>query len=832
MVMKNNMLFLLEMVLKALVRRLSLWYNFASKGGTGMTEVLMKKCLWMLVMLVFCSARAETYTVTADSGTFGSPVSLDTLTVTDSALSTMSFAEAAGRFSEGDIFVKAGSGYVLASDGMSRLMGGTSEIRITEGCFIMAKNGHLGSAVDSSNKSGTSPKVVISDGATLALKTSAKCQIHNVVVLQGEGIDGLGAFCHASSIDQNDYLTYGRWSFREDTLITTKTATRFDMKSDFAIASHVVTFRANGAAGQVGVYGTWMIPGDTGKIVFDGVVVVDIGAKWNGSAANTVVVTNGAIWRMNASTAKPAWSLVWNSSSSMMLNGTVDGRWGGDSSVNGWMGPVRIDSEFFGVYGSTANCGIWLDGDVSGDGGIFSNCAWLHLRGANNAYRGLTVVRGAASKPAGLGLYSPGSIALASAGIVMTNAPVNMATAGVYALPRTTFHVDVGRKESISGASGGTIASLVKSGDGELVVLSPVAVTGAVELVQGTLTLAPPSAQTLYSAAPGMWEGTIAGTSTMDYGNKTANQTTVVSRPEMLFTHAKPPWENNLTATYSGYLWNRSPTNETWTFAASVAGYMRFYFNTGSGDVVFSCDDMSKVHQQSYTVAPGAHPFVLKVNPRTQGNPGSYVPKETSWSDQGYGFAMRRGGYTSNNYAKFNLLQNEAYGTLPGGDGFLLTRDSRDVGDFHEYELANLRRAGQSISNCVVHAGTVLDLGCTNGVSATVGFDLFVGANVITNGSVRFNGEWRLVAAERSSWPLRVTNGDVTFADGAELTIDDERAFRGAVDHDILTVSGAIHGFPSLSARLSSVGVLRLKPGDPRTLQFVRNVRGTVLLFR
>ena len=131
-----------------------------------------------------------------------------------------------------------------------------------------------------------------------------------------------------------------------------------------------------------------------------------------------------------------------------------------------------------------------------------------------------------------------------------------------------------------------------------------------------------------------------------------------------------------------------------------------------------------------------------------------------------------------------------------------------------------------------MHAGTVLDLGCTNGVSATVGFDLFVGANVITNGSVRFNGEWRLVAAERSSWPLRVTNGDVTFADGTELTIDDERAFRGAVAHDILTVSGAIHGFPSLSARLSSVGVLRLKPGDPRTLQFVRNVRGMVLLYR
>ena len=67
------------------------------------------------------------------------------------------------------------------------------------------------------------------------------------------------------------------------------------------------------------------------------------------------------------------------------------------------------------------------------------------------------------------------------------------------------------------------------------------------------------------------------------YMNRTSPTYTndVVSCPELFRVHTYPPWEDYMTATWSGYVWNRSETNETWNFALNFGGYIRFWIDNG-----------------------------------------------------------------------------------------------------------------------------------------------------------------------------------------------------------------------------------------------------------
>jgi hypothetical protein len=74
----------------------------------------------------------------------------------------------------------------------------------------------------------------------------------------------------------------------------------------------------------------------------------------------------------------------------------------------------------------------------------------------------------------------------------------------------------------------------------------------------------------------------------------------------MANTNSKPPWSDNITYLYTGYLWNRTGTNATWTFAENVDDNAMLKID---GTTVFNDGAWSTPTKVSVTLTPGAHVF-------------------------------------------------------------------------------------------------------------------------------------------------------------------------------------------------------------------------------
>ena len=758
---------------------------------------------------VVASGFAETYTVSTDSGTYDAPVAIETLTVGVGSGGEKTFAEMIAALKAGDVLIKEGAGFVASSDALKSMASTSSEIRIEEGAFVISNTNHLGLAV-----SGSAPKVTVAEDATLLLKGNVKFRTWNRFTFAGNGVDAggtigrLGAFCMASSKAQEDTFFSETITLAGDTEFYNKSGNRLDFypgTQNLQLNGHRLKLRGSSTFCWSGVYVT---PGETGGITVDHMALRLQGGSttktWEGSTANTLVFTNAANYAIYNNCVRLPWTVVWNSSGQILNSGSKDyaNPWN-VLTVNCFDGPVRIDSPRMRLYaGPTPGYqrGFVMNGPVSGVGGFYAQLM-LHLNNDGNTFEGPVAAVAPESSgnygAAGVCLYKPGALPLNDQPLALTNALARMADDEVFHLRRVEAHVGsdaVTNNYLMGGAAGGTVAALRKTGPAAFEYRTPMAVTGTVELAEGMLRLPPTKRQ--YSLAPGLWTGkwstndehVVFATSAeanawarkyMDATAATFSNSVDSCTAKLYGPSTCPPWELYEVVTWTGYLWNRSATNENWTFALRMNGYAKLWLN---GEGPYTVDDNQNIATYRLALKPGPNHFVYKACPRGNIPAGAAsLParsgKSTAWPT-GWGLSVdclgraASGGFAD--IANYERMMNDVDGTaVTGGDGFWFTLDERDVTAFTEEELMLAARGNvRKFARLAAKPGTTLDLGEGNWYPYAL--PELVGLTAVTNGGLRVTGSWTVPVSQVVAGGKLAVDGALSFADGATIAVDED----------------------------------------------------------
>lgn len=221
---------------------------------------------------------------------------------------------------------------------------------------------------------------------------------------------------------------------------------------------------------------------------------------------------------------------------------------------------------------------------------------------------------------------------------------------------------------------------------GNVITNESVTVTGG-QIVNGTLATAafvkdgpgtvelstPVSAATVSTARPlppGLWEGRLAGAfNTTDPNPETEIQLTTRAANGACGENqyiSGAYWPINSTYVYSGYIWNRAETNETWTFAENFDDSVLLLID---GNTVLNNGGWSTPTMANVTLAPGAHAFELRLG---QGGGGAGGNVSGWWTDASRSFAVDFLGRNEANLANYVLLSDS-------GDGALLTAEYEEA---------------------------------------------------------------------------------------------------------------------------------------------------------
>jgi autotransporter-associated beta strand protein len=273
---------------------------------------------------------------------------------------------------------------------------------------------------------------------------------------------------------------------------------------------------------------------------------------------------------------------------------------------------------------------------LSTSGGLTKLGAGVLLLNATNTYTGTTEVREGTLRLGGthaLNPRSPVSVTggrLDLAGISLTNEDISV-TSGTIA--------------------NGVIATgiLEKNGAGTFDLQVPV-------------TLSTAHAQP--ALIPGLWEGRLAGA----FDTTTPNPQTSIQLTTRAVngwcnsggTINGAQWPDNATYAYSGYIWNRAPTNETWTFAENFDDSVLLRID---GTNVLNNGNWSEPTKANVTLTPGPHLFEARFG---QGGGGAAGNISGWWNVNTQSFAVDFQGRNEANLANYTLLTDS-------GDGSRLT---------------------------------------------------------------------------------------------------------------------------------------------------------------
>lgn len=215
--------------------------------------------------------------------------------------------------------------------------------------------------------------------------------------------------------------------------------------------------------------------------------------------------------------------------------------------------------------------------------------------------------------------------------------------------------------------------------------------------------------------APGLFEGRIADNS---FDKVTANPATAV---ELTTTAANgycgengsingKPWPNNSTYVYTGYIWNRSESDVTWTFAENFDDSVQLVIDGVT--VINGGGGWNVPTKGTITLAPGPHAFEARFG---QGGGGAAGNVADWWTNKEMAFAVDWQGRDAEDLSLYEVPTDP-------GDGSLFTRTATNPLAMESvFAEAEVR----------LETGTTLDL---NGESCAVG--LLTGGGSVINGTL------------------------------------------------------------------------------------------------
>ncbi len=293
----------------------------------------------------------------------------------------------------------------------------------------------------------------------------------------------------------------------------------------------------------------------------------------------------------------------------------------------------------------------------------------------------VTLLGGGATTAATLGtpvlsLSTSGGLTKLGAGVLVLNATNTytgttevregiLRLGGAHALaPRSSVSVTGGRLD-LAGISLTNEEISVTSGT----IANGVLATGILEKngagifdLQVPVTLSTAHAQP--ALIPGLWEGRLAAA----FDTTTPNPQTSIQLTTRAVngwcnsggTINGAQWPDNSTYVYTGYIWNRAPTNETWTFAESFDDQVLLRIDTTN---VLNNGSYNTPTKANVTLSPGPHLFEARFG---QGGGGAAAFIAGWWTTNTMSFAVDFQGRNVENIDNYTLLTDL-------GDGSLLT---------------------------------------------------------------------------------------------------------------------------------------------------------------
>ena len=726
------------------------------------------------------------YTVTVEEGTtnylYNSTV--DVVAEEGGATQQVSFvslAEAEGALTTGT-FQKLGRGFLVSSTNMVTWLG---EIWIDEGAILLDWSGELGP------KNSTAGAVRIANGASLGLFAhtmhSQAMAINNTIYLSGRGVNDLGVIFNASHCGDNSMRKafLGNLEFEGDALFR-GWENDFGCDGEHRLNGHTLTISMSS--------GNYLTNGGTfrnGNVVFEkGSFLPQTHLYFYGDDSNTLTFKSGTKFGgYHASSFSSPWTLVLENNTTVGFSGSSANaqKYWESTSYDDWDGPVNL----LGKATVTTTSGgaqyafpFPIRGTLYGPGWFNVTRGWLRLVNSANTFTGtIAINQGDHRYWAGVGFHSATAWPEDNWNVLTNKDGAIQLSAADVRLPDLDVTASGGSftNTAIFGTGSATARSIVKRGLGELKLDAMTSVTGTVEIVEGSVRL--PSLDTvtfngtLYSDAPGLWEhrviyaptntdeGTLSNLAYKDFQLEglfptgvtyTLDTTLVKTTPVLANTTGGSKWPNYHFVSYDGYIWNRSPTNETWSFALGVAHRGAIAID---GQIV--CDSVHVSSKWAGTtvwyylrtnvveVTPGPHAFSARVA-NTEFSTAGAKEVYATWNDaagaayegrftwpRNFGCVFNRDGLMSTNSADYAKPANGAI-TAPvlvgedvsaGGNGYLFTRTTNDVADC---DFLNMHKPIRHLKG---HGGeTLLDV---NNPGLTLEVQVVEGATTVTNGSLR-----------------------------------------------------------------------------------------------
>ena len=270
-------------------------------------------------------------------------------------------------------------------------------------------------------------------------------------------------------------------------------------------------------------------------------------------------------------------------------------------------------------------------------------------------------------------------------------------------------------------------ASFTKEGDGVLSLHGATVRTRSQAVIGGgCVRVGSSGAGLLESVLSGYqnWTGVAAGTN--------VTLSTVMA-------NTRSGWGEQMTIAYTGYIWNRSDADVTWTFVEDFDDAVRLWIDD---ELLISNDGWQNAAKATVTLSPGPHKFEARFGQGT-GGAGPTTGASPEWTAKNatpIGFAIDFEGRDSFDGTLYTI-------PVDPGDGSLFTVSAA------EPDTALFGQAGVTIAS-----GAALDF-----VAATaVSLPNLSGAGSVTNATVLASGTWTFDADDFTAGKcLTVANGAV-----------------------------------------------------------------------
>jgi len=213
---------------------------------------------------------------------------------------------------------------------------------------------------------------------------------------------------------------------------------------------------------------------------------------------------------------------------------------------------------------------------------------------------------------------------------------------------------------------------------------------------------------------------------------------------------------------YCGYIWNNSPTNETWTFICCMDANSKLFID---GELKIDQNTRGYCKTGNVVMTPGAHAFEFRYR-RDGGNSGAIAANIMQsiddevftgfagndggeWKSK-FGFAIDRQGRRSHNYRDYVSPVDPGDGSL-----FVVTTNRLEVSSLeNRIDFLAMKFA----------PNTVLDL---NAEGLTTAVSSIEGLPTVTNGNLTVTGTWTIPAVDIAAGTVLNASGSLTLSAGA-----------------------------------------------------------------